>query len=168
MTKSFAAVLLLTSALAAPLFRVGVISDSHFNEYYDPNTSANMCTYQEGVTPIEAYAPLSRYGCDPSENLIDLMYTRFTEAFGDVDFIIVPGDSAAHDVAAEPGDDPYGTHYTAVKNNIEATFAKFAEHFPGKTILPTFGNNDGRYHNEAIDEPDKQNYYSFVYDIWFS
>lgn len=46
MTKSLASVLLLTSAIAAPLFRVGVISDSHFNEYYDPNTSANTCTYQ--------------------------------------------------------------------------------------------------------------------------
>lgn len=35
-------------------------------------------------------------------------------------------------------------------------------------ILPTFGNNDGRVHDDAIDETDKPDYYSFVYDVWFT
>jgi hypothetical protein len=76
------------------------------------------------------------------------MFTRFTESFGEVDVILVPGDSAAHKVAASAvGDDPDGSHYEAVKVNLTATFAKFKAHFPNSVILPTFGNNDGRYHN---------------------
>jgi hypothetical protein len=35
-------------------------------------------------------------------------------------------------------------------------------------IVPTFGNNDARYHDEAIDETDKNDYYNFVYDLWFN
>lgn len=35
-------------------------------------------------------------------------------------------------------------------------------------ILPTIGNNDGRYKDEAIDETDKSDYYSLVYDLWFT
>lgn len=34
-------------------------------------------------------------------------------------------------------------------------------------ILPTIGNNDGRYKDEAIDEEDKTDYYSLVYNLWF-
>ena len=35
-------------------------------------------------------------------------------------------------------------------------------------MLPTIGNNDGRVKNEAIDEADKADYYSFVFDAWFT
>jgi hypothetical protein len=113
-------------------------------------------------------APIGRYFCDPSETLVDFMFTRFKEAFGQVDVILVPGDSIAHKVAAaHEGDDPDGKSYAAVKANFKATFDKFNEHFPDTIILPTFGNNDGRYKDEAIDEADKTDYYSFLYDLWF-
>ena len=35
-------------------------------------------------------------------------------------------------------------------------------------IVPTFGNNDGRYHDEAIDEADKTDYYNFAFDLWLN
>jgi hypothetical protein len=35
-------------------------------------------------------------------------------------------------------------------------------------IVPTVGNNDGRYHDEAIDEVDKSDYYNFLYDLWMN
>ena len=157
---------LLTATISANL-KVGVISDSHFNTIYNAYSSSSICTGTD--VSGEIVAPVGRYGCDPSEDLLDLMYTRFKEVYGTVDVILVPGDSAAHKVAAsKEGDDPTRSHYTAVKANLAATFAKFQEHFPNTVILPTFGNNDGRYHDEAIDEADKSDYYNFVYDLWFN
>jgi hypothetical protein len=77
------------------------------------------------------YAPLGRYGCDPSSTLIDYMLTRFKEKFGPVDVIIVPGDSVSHKTSAsEEGQDPTGSAYAAVKANLQATFSKLVEHFP--------------------------------------
>lgn len=97
------------------------------------------------------------------------MLTRFKEKFGAVDVIIVPGDSVSHKTSASAeGQDPTGSAYTAVKANMQATFAKLVEHFPSTVIIPTFGNNDGRYHDEAIDETDKSDYYNFAYDLWFN
>jgi hypothetical protein len=165
MQKSFTAALLTATTYAN--LKIGVISDSHFNTAYNPYSSASMCTGTE--VSEEVVAPLGRYGCDPSSELLDLMYNKFTESFGKVDVILIPGDSAAHKVAASHDDeDPTGSHYEAVKENLTATFTKLKEHFPNTLILPTFGNNDGRVHNEAIDEADKSDYYSFVYDLWFN
>lgn len=97
------------------------------------------------------------------------MISRFKESFGAVDVIIVPGDSVAHYVSAASGStDVGGVAYAAVKKNLEATFTKLGEAFPNTLIVPTFGNNDGRYHNEAIDEDDKADYYNFVYDLWLN
>ena len=113
------------STLAAALFaaananlRIGLISDSHFNTDYNPYSSSSLCT-GSGVIPSDPIALLGRYGCDSSETLIDLMYSRFKEVFGDVDVILVPGDSVAHKVAAAQGTvDTDGLHYDAVKANL--------------------------------------------------
>lgn len=86
-----------------------------------------------------------------------------------MDFLLIPGDFAAHKLAErEPGQDPTGKIYEAVKENIAAVFNKLSEHFPDTVILPTFGNNDGRVHDQAIDEADREDYYSFIYKLWFS
>jgi hypothetical protein len=83
--------------------------------------------------------------------------------------IIIPGDSVAHKISAATGTTDVGAKsYTAVKQNLLATFTKLAEAFPNTVIVPTFGNNDGRYHNEAIDEADKADYYNFVFDLWLN
>ena len=146
--------------------KVGVISDSHMNELYNPYSTANNCMDPNSTTTT--VAPLSRYGCDPSPTLIDYMYMRHKEVFGSMSFILVPGDSVAHKIAERsPGDDPSGAKYDAVKANLKATADKFTEHFPNTILLPVFGNNDGRVHNNAIDETDKSDYYSFVFDLWF-
>ena len=144
----------LIAAAAQATLKVGVISDAHFNTAYSPYSSTSNCVSKQFSG--EVLAPIARYSCDPSETLLDYMFTKFTESFGDVDVILVPGDSVAHKVAAAAeGDDPDGLHYQAVKANLAATFAKFKQYFPHTLILPTFGNNDGRYHDEAIDDANK-------------
>lgn len=114
MTKQFYIAILI--AVAQANTRVGVFSDLHFNEIYNPASSANNCKNVTSNLNNELYAPVGRYGCDPSEALIDHMIARFKEKFGTVDVIIVPGDSTAHKVsAATGGTDLGGVAYEAVK-----------------------------------------------------
>lgn len=117
------------SACLATNFKVGVISDSHFNEIYNAYSSIDHC--MDPGHSGEAAAPLGRYDCDPSSTLLDYMYTRHAQVFGKMDVLLVPGDSAAHKVAERhPGDDDSLAHYEAVKANLAATAAKLQEYFP--------------------------------------
>lgn len=144
--------------------KVGVISDPHYNPYYAPYTSANNCIGNSGAS--EVYAPIGRYGCDSGPQVVDMLIQRFKAQFGEVDVLIVPGDHTAHQISAKDTD-PNGAAYANVKKNLQATWAKLTEHFPNTLILPTVGNNDGRYHDQAIDEGDKTDYYNFVFNLWF-
>lgn len=158
---------LLAASTTAHHINVGILSDTHLNTAYNQYSSINLCTGTE--ISGEVIAPLGRYGCDSGEKLIDVMFTHFKKTFGDVDFILVPGDSVAHKVAApNGGTDPDSVHYDAVKANLQATFAKFKEYFPNTIVLPTVGNNDGRYKDSAIDESDKSDYDSLLFDLWFT
>jgi hypothetical protein len=156
---------LLAACTAA--INVGIISDTHFNTAYNPNSSTDLCTGIE--VSGEVVAPLGRLYCDSGEKLIDVMFTHFRDTFGDVDFILVPGDSVAHRVAApNGGPDTDSIHYDAVKENLKATFAKFKEYFPNTMILPTIGNNDGRFKDSAIDATNRIDYDELLFDLWFT
>jgi len=41
--KTFAALLISTAVSASQNTKIGVISDLHFNEFYDATTSSNYC-----------------------------------------------------------------------------------------------------------------------------
>ena len=141
-------ILSLVSAAAAANLKIGVVSDPHYNAFYQPYASGSNCMAADSG---EVYAPIGRYECDASPAMFDLMMTRFKDVFGEVDVLLVPGDHVAHQVSAKD-DDPTGAEYEAVKQNLATTWAMFAHYFPNTMILPTVGNNDGRFHDEAIDE----------------
>lgn len=162
---SFKFIPALVCAAMASSLKVGVISDPHYNPYFDPTVSDDdNCT---DTSNSSDFGPIGRYGCDMGPDMFDLMLTRFKDAFGDIDFLLVPGDHVAHKVSSKT-DDPDGTAYAEMKEYMQATWTKISEAFPGKVILPTIGNNDGRFHDQAIDESDRSDYYSFLYDLWFS
>lgn len=96
------------------------------------------------------------------------MINRLKERFPNPDVILIPGDHAAHKVAALDGQDPTGSAYQHIKDNIASVYQVLSKHFPNTIVLATIGNNDGRYKNEAIDEADKTDYYTFLYQQWFS
>jgi hypothetical protein len=84
------------------------------------------------------------------------MLTRFLEKFGTPDVLLICGDHVAHNVSASTEqDDPTGSAYAAVKTHIAAVYQIVSEYFPNTIVMPTIGNNDGRYHSMAIDEDDK-------------
>ena len=101
MRYSFAAALAATVAQAS--IKVGIVSDLHMMTSYDqwsvdciPGT-AELASEQ---------APIGRIDCDPSETLVDYLLQRFTEVFGHVDVILVPGDHVAHKVAPHLDESP--------------------------------------------------------------
>lgn len=94
------------------------------------------------------------------------MLQRFNDQFGKVDVLIVTGDHVAHGVSAKDPDST-GAEYKAVKKNISATFELLRTYFPDTIIFPAIGNNDGRFHDSAIDEDSKADYYQFLFDLWF-
>ena len=164
--SKFVSSLLVTSALS---LKVGVFSDIHLNALYNPLIAANNCGHTASTIIGDPVAQYGRYGCDSSQMLVEAFFTRFKEQFGYPDVIMVPGDVVAHGTSVPDDKDPDGTvAYQNVKNNIAAVNALLEKHFPNTIVLLTIGNNDGRYHDEAIDEDDKTEYYSFLYNLWFN
>ena len=146
--------------------RVGVISDLHSNIQYDMFSSATGNCWASGPLADEP-SPWARYGCDPSPDLVDGMMRHYIESFGVPDVLLVSGDNVAHGINVERGE---GTEedYEAVKDNIATTAAIVRKYFSDTIVLNTLGNNDAQYHNQAPDEDIKSDFYSFLFDQWFT
>ena len=81
------------------------------------------------------------------------------------DVILVPGDLVAHGVPLTPGTSE--GNYTLLKETLARVAQSFIEFFPDTLVLPSMGNNDGKYHYLGIDKADKADYYGFFFDHWF-
>ena len=81
------------------------------------------------------------------------------------DAILVPGDLVAHGVPLSPSDS--SGNYTLLKETLARVAQSFIEYFPDTLVLPSMGNNDGKYHYEGIDKADKADYYGFFFQHWF-
>ena len=158
----------LSASVAYANLKVGVISDLHTNTHYIPEGSvdSNCQTSSNDIHYDDTKAPIAKFGCDPSHTLVDHMLRRFTEAFGEVDFILLTGDHVAHGVAPKHGKAKEGDS-DKLKANIEATFAIVQKHFSDTLVLPCVGNNDG-WHSQAPDEKQKAGYYGYLYDLWIT
>ena len=86
---------------------------------------------------------------------------------GKFDFILIPGDLGAHGVPLDPIDPSQG-NYTMLKQTIHTVANTFAQYFPDTVIIPTMGNNDPKYNYMGLDLEDRDEYYSFYLDAWFS
>ena len=40
-------------------------------------------------------------------------------------------------------------------------------YFPDSIILPAFGNNDNKYHDNPIPESERDFFYDYIYHLWF-
>jgi hypothetical protein len=43
----------------------------------------------------------------------------------------------------------------------------FVKYFPDALVVPSMGNNDGKYHYQGIDKAEKADYYGFFFERWF-
>ena len=107
--------------------------------------------------------------CDPPLKLTEVFLQKLletTKSEGRFDAILVPGDLVAHGIAMEFTDPSIG-NYQLLKKSQAAVADLFKQYFPDTLIVPTLGNNDGKYHNQAIDPADKADFYSTFFAKWF-
>jgi hypothetical protein len=118
-------------------------------------------------TTNDVLAPLGRYGCDPPIDLVEKMMKTLADQAEDFDAIIVPGDFVAHGITYDPKESDSG-NYTLLKETLSSVSSLFDKYFPNTPVMPSFGNNDCKYHYQAPYTVEKEEYYSFIYDIWFN
>lgn len=42
-----------------------------------------------------------------------------------------------------------------------------AHKFPNTLVLPAFGNNDSKYHDNPIPDDDAPFFYDYIFNLWF-
>ena len=111
---------------------------------------------------------MGRYGCDPPAVLIDTMLDALIKEHGKQDVIFLLGDMSSHHTAM-PVDDPSYTEntYPLLLASLTGVATHLADKFPDTMIIPTFGSNDSKYHDNPIPVADQDFYYNFTYDLWF-
>ena len=93
------------------------------------------------------------------------MLKRFKEHFGKQDVIFFTGDFSAHHVAM-PHMDSEDT-YALLLDTFSEVNQLLVQYFPDTLILPAFGNNDSKYHDNPIPEADRAFFYEYIYRLWF-
>ena len=123
-----------------------------YNEHYGPREFKEGDCWVTSGTHTDILAPMGRYGCDPPKILIDTMLDQFNESYGKQDVIFLTGDLASHHTSMNV-DDP-GHTYPLLLETLRGISMLLAEKFPDTLILPAFGNNDSKWHDNPIPTAD--------------
>ena len=178
--------LMLTAVGVASAYRIAVVNDIHADLTYDPKSltciSKTLPPANAEVAKLllasdnrpetysalkaQSVALLGQMNCDPPISLLETMLKKLKANGEKYDAIFVPGDLVAHGVPLTPG--APGGNYTLLKETLARVAEKFIEYFPDTVVLPSMGNNDGKYHYQGIDKADKADYYGFFFKHWFT
>ena len=167
--KSLSAAILPLSTVDA--LKIGLLSDLHLHLRYDEligtRESGSGDCMQGGGVPSMIKAPMGRYGCDGPTILIENMFTRMAEKFSDLDVILITGDFAAHHIAMSSGEKDDEKTYALLLETLGYLNELIANKFPNTLVLPAFGNNDTKYHDNPIPDKDAPFFYTYVFNLWF-
>ena len=156
---------------AVDALKVGLLSDAHLHLRYDPDVGPRIhsegdCYWGAGE-PSHIHAPMGRYGCDPPVILLEQLMNRMHEKYGKQDVIFLTGDLVAKHIAM-PTDEEDAEHtYALLLESLGYLNEILAAKFPDTIILPAFGNNDTKYHDNPIPDDDAPFFYSYVFNLWF-
>ena len=137
--------------------KVALFSDVHVLPSY--NAKANNtcyctleCSGTQDLKPYvasSAFAPLGKVYCDPPQDLLEAMLQKLNIERPDLDILFVTGDIVGHtysqDVKGNFSEKLYET-LMQVHQNFSILAAKY---LPNTIVLPTFGNNDFKFHYQA-------------------
>lgn len=90
-----------------------------------------------------------------------------TEKFGKLDVILLTGDFAAHHIAMPADEQDAEKTYALLLETFGYLNQLLASKFPDTLILPAFGNNDSKYHDNPIPDEDAPFFYSYIFNLWF-
>lgn len=108
------------------------------------------------------------HGCDPPLELIKTMVKKMKKDNPNPDLIILPGDFVAHGYSQNLNSNYSELKFQQLKEIINSTFKEIKKEFPNVIILPTLGNNDPKFHYQTPSLNEKNEFYNFLYDVWFS
>ena len=148
-----------------------MISDLHLNLNYDENYGPRVdqegdCWVTSG-TLSDVKAPYGRYGCDPPSSLIDVMLDEFNRSHGKQDVIFLTGDLSSHHTAMDIDDTSGENTYPLLMATHAGIIEHLNEKFPDTLVLPVFGNNDAKFHDNPIPIDDEEFFYEYIFDLWF-
>ena len=118
---------------------------------------------------------LGRLGCDAPLVLLEYILMLFNELTYDekgqggytCDYILINGDLIAHGLAQDPKGQYSDDLYQQLKDTHSKVNDLFKEYFWEFPVFITFGNSDSKFHNNAPFREDKEDFYGFLFDIWF-
>jgi hypothetical protein len=118
-------------------FKIGIIADLHLNPNYHPTVSAaTYCEIKEGFSK-DVLAHLSRHGCDPSFELVDVMLQHFRYTFASPYILLVVGDHVGHSTY----------DFDEKMETLRITSQLINNYFGDTPVLFQIGNNDTRDHD---------------------
>ena len=151
--------------------QVGLLSDLHlqlrFNADLDHVVGDEGDCIEGSGTPSALKAPMGRYGCDSPVVLIEQMLNRMIEKYGKQDVILLTGDFTAHHVAMPADEAEAEKTYALLLETLGYLNELIAQKFPDTLVLPAFGNNDSKYHDNPIPDSDAPYFYNYIFDLWF-
>ena len=110
---------------------------------------------------------MGRYGCDPPYVLLDTMLDAFIEYHGKQDVILITGDLCGHHTSLSADLYPEGGSTDVAILTHSKLVDLLGKKFPDTPIIPVFGNNDMKYHDNPEPLDEDQEFYEYIYDLWF-
>ena len=172
---SVIAALLALETLAEKI-KIGVLTDIHLQPNYAPNiaVSPNFCctsTSNEDPTYEDNIANFGRFGCDLPYAMVERAFQKMAADNPDLSVILVPGDYVGHGIS----NNLTGVTFKQVQDNLQ-TLKKvsgtvsdlFETYFKEIPVLPTFGNNDTKYHYQTPFGLNEYRFYQFWNENWFT
>ena len=108
---------------------------------------------------------MGRLYCDPPQILTEGFIQQVATESPDI--LIVTGDITGHTYAQE-----YPVYNPVVYESLEQIYANFSQflykYLPNTLFIPTFGNNDFRYHYQSPTDDFKKEFYGKIFDMWFT
>ena len=85
----------------------------------------------------------------------------------EVDVILVTGDIVGHQLSQEITS-PFDHYKYETLLQVHRNFSKIMiEQLPKTMVLPTLGNNDGKYHYQPPTDKDAPSFYGELFKLWF-
>jgi hypothetical protein len=150
-------------------YKVSIVNDIHLDLNYQPLPLNEYCHSNErsitNISILPGMFSLGTYGCDAPLKLVEVIADEVIVQ-NHTDIIIMSGDFVAHGISMYPNQ-PTNT-YELLKTTMTTAFNVFSSRFPNSIILPCIGNNDAEYHNMFALQGNANEYYGFLFNLWFT
>ena len=153
-------------------FTILVANDMHaYNFYYtEPQCSTQQNTDKCSKTKSSDNIQTYKYGSpgkNPPMSLVNLMFTQMNKQLKNPDILLLLGDFPAHPYAQDLNKPYEDSIYDQLKLSIKLVTKEAKTAYPSTIILPVLGNNDFKYNYQVPKSAEKEEYYNFLFKLWF-